>query len=150
GALGGIDAERGVVGNRVVVGTGNPERTVVAHGDFALDALAVARAPGHYIDHAGRGVLAEHRALRALEHLDALELAQVAEADAVARAVHAVDHHADRGFQAGVVTHRADAADARGGDRLVLGAGDGQAGHHELQVLDVPDTGVLQHLVVQR
>jgi hypothetical protein len=148
-ALGGIDAERGIVAERVVVGAGHAERAVVARGDLALDPLGVARATGHHVDHAGRGVLAEHRALRALEHLDPLDLAEVAEADAVARPVHAVDHHAHRRLQPGVVADGADAADARGRDRLVLGAGHGQAGHQDLQVLDVADAGVLHLLPVQ-
>jgi hypothetical protein len=149
-ALGGVDAESGVVAQGVVVGRGNAERTVVADGDLALDALAVARAPGDDVDDARRGVLAEQGALRALQHLDALDLAEVAKADAVARAVDAVDDHADRGFQAGVVAHGTDAADARGGLRLALGAGHGQAGHQGLQVLDVAHAGVLQDLLIER
>src|SRR5690606_38417833 len=116
----------------------------------ALHTLGLARAAGDHVDHAGRGVLAEHRALRALEHLDPLDLAQVAEADAVTRPVHAVDDDTHRRLQADVVADRADAADARGGDRLALGAGDGQAGHQDLHVLDVAHAGVLQQLLVQR
>jgi len=78
------------------------------------------------------------------------ERAEVAEADAVARAVDAIDHDADRGFQTGVVADRADAADARGRDRLVAGRGDDQARRQQRQVLDVAHAGVLQQLRVDR
>ena len=70
---------------------------------------------GDHIDDAGRGVLAEQRALRPLQDLDALHVADIAEADAVAWAINAVNHDADGGFQAGIVADRADAANARGG-----------------------------------
>src|SRR3546814_648234 len=117
--------------------------------ELAFGALGVARAPGHDVDHAGGGVLSEYGALRPLQHLDALDLAEVAEADAVARPVDTVDHDADRGLQVHVVADRADAADAGGGDRLALGAGHGEAGHQDLQVLDVVHAGVLDQLLVQ-
>src|SRR5690606_18486961 len=133
-ALGGVDAERGRVTQGIVVAARHAERAVVADREFALRALGIARAPGHDVDHAGGGVLAEHRALRALQYLDALDLAEVAEADAVARPVDAVDHDTDRGFQAHVVADRTDAADAGGGDRLALGTGHGEAGHQDLHV----------------
>src|SRR3546814_559776 len=148
-ALGGVDAERGRVAQGVVVAARHAERAVVADRDLAFRALGVAREPGHDVDHAGGGVLAEHGALRPLQHLDALDLAEVAEADAVARPVDAVDHDADRGLQAHVVADGADAADAGGGDRLALGAGHGEAGHQDLQVLDVVHAGVLDQLLVQ-
>src|SRR3546814_437284 len=90
-ALGGVDAERGRVAQGVVVAARHAERAVVADRDLAFRALGVAREPGHDVDHAGGGVLAEHGALRPLQHLDALDLAEVAEADAVARPVDAVD-----------------------------------------------------------
>src|SRR5690606_19191588 len=136
-ALGGVHAERARVAERVVVAARHAERTVVADRELALRALRVAGAPGDDVDHAGGGVLAEHGALRPLQHFDALDLAEVAEADAVARPVDAVDHDADRGLQAHVVAHGADAADAGGGDRLALGAGHGEAGYQDLHVLDV-------------
>src|SRR3546814_7740300 len=81
--------------------------------------------------------------------LRSLYLAEVSEADAVARPVGAVDHDADRGLQAHVFADCADAADAGGGDRLALGAGHGEAGHQDLQVLDVLHAGVLDQLLVQ-
>ena len=148
-ALGRVHAHRGAVAECGIEGAGDAQSVVVADGEFALHRGRVVRAAGDDVDDAGRGVLAEHRALRALEHFDAFELAQVAEADAVARTVHAVDDHADGRLQAGVVADRTDAADARGGDGFVLGAGHGQAGHQHLHVLDVAHAGVLQQLLGQ-
>ena len=148
-ALGGVDAERRVVTQRVVVGPPDADQAVVAHGHLALNLLGVAGAAGDDVDDAGRGVLAEHRSLRPLQHLDALQLAQVAEADAVAGPVDAVDDDAHRRLQAGVVAHRADAADAGGGLRRGLGAGHGQARHQHLHVLDVAHAGIEQQLLGQ-
>src|SRR5687767_2220966 len=85
-----IDAHRGVVAQCRVEGACDAERTVVADREFTLDAGFIARTTRDHVDYAGGGVLAEDRALRALEHFDALEFAQVAEADAVARPVHAI------------------------------------------------------------
>ncbi len=149
-ALGGEDAESRVLGQRIVVAAGHTDRAVVADRDFAFGALGIAGAARHHVDDTRGGVLAEHRALRPLQHFDAFELAQVAEADAVARAVHAVDHHAYRRFQADVVAHRAYATDARRGDGFVLRTGHGQAGHQHLQVLDVAHARVLQELFGDR
>ena len=86
----------------------------------------------------------------ALEDFDALQLPEVAETDAVARAVNAVDDHADRRFQADVVADGTDAADARRGDGFILGTGDGEARHQDLHVLDVAHAGVLQQALVER
>jgi len=84
--------------------------------------------------------------LRALEHLDALELAEIAEAHAVARPVDAVDDDADGGFQARIVADRADAADTRGRDGFARRRGDDEARRQQSEILDVLDTGVLQEL----
>ena len=65
-------------------------------------------------------------------------------ADAVAGAVDAVDHHADRVFQAGVVADGADAADAGGGDGLVAGGGDRQARRQIVRSLMSLHAGVLR------
>ncbi len=149
-ALGGIHAKRRVLTQCIVIGTCHANGAVVAHGDLAFRALGVAGAAGDDVDHAGRGVLAEHRALRPFQHFDAFYLAKVAEADTVARAIDTVDHHANRRFQSGVVTDRADAADAGGGGGFALGAGHGEAWHQHLQVLDVAHAGVFEQLLGQR
>src|SRR5690606_8974401 len=74
-------------------------------------------------DHARRRVAPAQRALRSAQHLDPLDLAQLVEADARTRAIHAVDEHRDRAFEAGVVAHRTDAANAR--RAIGFGAGRG-------------------------
>src|SRR5690606_7346923 len=107
---------------------GGAPGAVVAAGQLAFEAGGEGRGLGDDVDHAGRGVLAEQGALRALQHLDAGHFTQVAEADAVAGPVDAVDDHADRAFQTGVVTHGADAADTGGGDGFAGRRGDRQAG----------------------
>ena len=99
-----------------------------------------------HVDDAGRGVLAEHRALRTLQHLDALELAEIAEAHPVARPVDAVDDDTDGRFEADVVADRADSADARGRGNLARRRGDDQPGRQQRQVLDVSHTGIAQQL----
>jgi hypothetical protein len=101
---------------------------------------------GDDVDHAGRGVLAEDGALRPLQHLDALQLAQVAERHAAARAIDAIDHRPDRRFQAGVVADGADAANPDRGLRPAAGRGDAEAGSQDLQVLHVAHTRVLKLL----
>src|SRR5690606_17586064 len=101
-------------------GSGALERAEVTGRELDFRAELELRPAREHVDDAGRGVLAEQGALRALQDLDALDLAQVAEADAVTRPVDAVDHHAHGRLEPGVVAHRADAADAGSGDGLVL------------------------------
>ena len=148
-ALDAVEAERRGFAERVVVAGRNAEQPVVAGGDLGFRALVVGRRPRHDVDQAGRGVLAEHRALRALEHLHPLDRAEVAEAHAVARTVDAIDHHAHRRFQAGVVAHRAHAAQAHRGLAFRGGAGDAHARDQLLHLLDVAHAGVLQQLLRQ-
>ena len=64
------------------------------------------------MDEAGRGVAAEQSALRAAQHLDMVDLAKLAKADAGTRAIDAVNEHGDRAFEAGIVADGADAADS--------------------------------------
>ncbi len=125
-------------------------RAVVAGGELDVGAEVERRPLGDDVDHAGRGVLTEQRALRTFQHLDALQLAEVAEAHAVARSINAVDDHTHRRFQAGVVAHRADASDTSGGDRLVRGRRHQQAGREDGEIFDVLDAGVLQQLLGHR
>ena len=149
-AVGRIHAQCGLFSDGQVEARGEPEFGIVAGRQFRMGRRFKVRTLGDHVDHAGRGVLAEQGALRPLQHLDALQLAEVAEAHAIARAVDPVDDDADRGFQAGVVAHGPDAADAGGGQRLALGAGHGQAGHQHLQVLHVADAAVLEDFLGQR
>src|SRR5215210_8393632 len=73
------------------------------------------------MDEARRSVAAEQGALRTAQHLDPLDLAELVEADAAARAIDAVDEHRDRAFESRIVTDRADAADT--GRAVGFGAG---------------------------
>ena len=133
--------------------TGDGQRPAVAavvlHRPLGLEAIGERRPRRGDLDHAGDGVLAEQRALRTFQDFDVREFAQVVEADAVAGAVDAVDVEADRFFQAGVVRHVADAADARDGRRLVAVGGDVEAGGQQGQVADRFDLGVLELLLVE-
>ena len=107
-----------------------------------MGAELVFRALGDDIDDTGRGIGTEQRALRAAQHFDALDLAEIAEADAVTGARHAVDDDTDGGFQTGIVTHGTDAADAGGRLELVRGRGDVQARRDNGEVFQVANAGV--------
>ncbi len=127
------------------------EGAVIAAGEFrhGVESVKVRRSRDDVDDPGGR-VLAEQRALRAFQHFDTLEFAEVAEADAVAGAVDAVDVHQHRGFKADVVAHRANAANTRRGGGFAARRRDREAGGQYLQVLDVVDSGVLQELLANR
>ncbi len=94
---------------------------IIAVGQLAGRAEIEAGRLGDDVDEAGRRVAAKQGALRPAQHFDALDLAQIGEGRAGARAIDAVDEHRDRAFQARIVADRADAADAR--DAVCLGAG---------------------------
>ena len=147
--LGHIEAAGDLIGDRAGDRPGQAPGVEVAVGGLGAEARREGRGLGDDVDDAGRGVLAEQGALRPLQHLDAAQLAQIAEADAVARAVDAVDDHADRALQAGVVPDGADAADAGGGGGFRLGRGDSHARRQDLQILDVADPGAVQRLLRQ-
>ena len=90
-----------------------PAQVVIADGRLRRRLRGVKlRLGGDDRDQAGRRVAAEQRALRPAQHLDPVERAELGQADAGAGAIDAVDEHADRAFEAGVVADRADAADA--------------------------------------
>ncbi|MNX63375.1 hypothetical protein D3C86_943700 [compost metagenome] len=148
-ALGDVQAAGDLVGDRAGDRAGQTPGVEVAVGGLGVEAGREGRGLGNNVDDAGRGVLAEQGALRPLQHLDAAQFAQVAEADAVARAIDAVDDHADRAFQAGVVADRADAADTGGGRGFRLGRGDGHARRQDLQILDVAHPRAVQRFLRQ-
>ncbi len=62
-------------------------------------------------DNAGRGVLAEQRALRSAQDLDAFEVRQVIQCCGRTRTIDAVDEYADGRLDAGVVGAVTEAAD---------------------------------------
>lgn len=126
------------------------DRAIIADGEFGIAAEGELRLGGQDVDHAGGRRFAEQGALRTLQHLDPLDIAEIAEADAVARAIDAVDHHADRGFEAGIVADRADAADARRGGGFACRRGHQQARREQREILDVLHPGVLDKLAIDR
>src|SRR5690606_3484310 len=143
-ALDAVQAEGRGVADRIVVAGRDTEQAVVAGGDLGFRTLVVGRRTRDHVDQPGRGVLAEHRALRPLEYFHPLDRAEVAEAHAVARPVDAVDHHARRRLQAGVVAHGADAAQPHRGLAFRRGAGDAHSRDQVLEFLDVARARVLQ------
>jgi hypothetical protein len=94
--------------------------------------------------HAGRGVLAEQRTLRAAQHFHARHVQHQAAGRRALR--HAVDHHADRAFGRHRHHGGADAADrgaaARAAGRLLVAEFEGGRGAR--QVADVLDAGALE------
>src|SRR3546814_2620798 len=84
-------------------------------------------------DDAGRGILAEQGRLRAAQHLDPLDVRQVADLGGRARAINAVDADADRGLDAGAVGAVPEAADDEIGVGARLELADTQAGNRGLQ-----------------
>lgn len=121
-----VDPAGNLVGQGAGHSAGHAPTIGAAAGDrgLGMGAELVFRTLGDDIDDPGGGVRAEQRALRAAQHFDALEFAEIAEADTVAGARHTVDHDTDRGFKAGVVANRTDAADAGRGLEFVRGRGD--------------------------
>src|SRR5690606_779777 len=89
----------------------------------------------------------EQRALRAFQYFDALELAEIAEAHAVAGAVYAIDHDADRRFEAGIVADGADAANARSRDGLARRGRHDESRREQGEILYVLNAGVLRERV---
>src|SRR5205085_8744493 len=86
-------------------------QVVVADIDLTAGFRREARLGGDDRDQAGRRVAAEERSLRAAQDFDPVERPELGQADACARTIDAVDEHADRAFEAGIVADGADAAD---------------------------------------
>ena len=118
---GGGEAHRHVLAERGVVDALDVAAVVIAAGHLDA-ALGRERGPvGDDVDRAARGVAPEQRALRALEHLDALDVDEGRLGAGAARGVHAidVDRHGRVGADGPVVGLHA--ADAVGGlQRLVV------------------------------
>ena len=120
-------------------------QVVIADVELAVGLGRKTRPGGDDVDQAGRGVAAEQCALRPAQHFDAVDRAELGQADAGARAIDAVDKHADRGFEAGVVADGADAADS--GDAAAafrLGRGHQQGRRKLGQLADVRRARILE------
>ena len=130
-------ADRGDAGaQRIAERAGNPGAQLVfvvlveACADVAVEGLA--RALRGDVDDPGRCVFAEQRALRAAQHLDALEIVEIGEGLPGAAEHDAVDHGRDAGFGGDAERDRADAAH---GQRAVAGrvaGAEADRGHQRL------------------
>ena len=85
--------------------------------------------------------------MRTTQDFKALKINEVAECNARARLVYAVDEYANRAFKAGIVARRADAANFdRGTLCFSLRRLDVEAGGNRRQILNVVDALTLQSL----
>lgn len=139
-------AHRDAVGHRTGDQRLADHRVEVAVGRFDRAAEVELRLLGDDRDHAGTGVLAEQGRLRPAQDLDPLHVGQVGDLRRGAAAVDAVDEHADRRLDAGVVRAVAEAADDEVGVGRALQRGHAQAGDEARQVLDVADLRPLDRL----
>ena len=110
-----------VLYDRARDGAGDADVVVVAVGALDIAAEIIVRHLRVDVDRAGRGIAARQRALRATQHFDPVDFADVVETRAGTAAIDAVDEYRNRAFQAGIVADGADAADARGGIGLAAG-----------------------------
>ena len=94
-------------------------------------------------DNARRGVLAEEGRLRAAQHFDALDVRKVRNLRSRTRTVDAVDEHADRRFNTGVVGAVAEAADDEVRVRRRLQLADAERRNDRLEVAQIDDFGFL-------
>ncbi len=128
-----------------VLDNGAGDRTAHVHMvEIAVGGLRIAaeveiRPGGDDVDRAGGGVAPEQRALRPAQHFQPLHVEQFGQRRPRARAVDAVDKHAHRRFEGGVVALGADAANA---DHQPLGFGTvgggleaGRNAHHFLDIV---------------
>ena len=93
-----VEAERDLLGERPRHRALQAPRVVIAIGRLGHAAKGELRPLGGDAEHAGRGVAPAQRALRPAQHFDALDLAQIVQAQAGARAVDAVDEGRDVGL----------------------------------------------------
>ena len=117
-----------IAGDRKIDGVFGADLPPLAEAEIAIEAVRVELgAVGDDVDHAGGGVLAEQRSLRALQNLDIVDIREGVEADIAGQSLHhVVDHDADRLFEIIVEALGAEAADeeARAELRVVRQARD--------------------------
>ncbi len=143
----GVEPERDSVGQTTRRALFQANEAVIADVDLADEFRLETRLRGDDRDQAGRGVPAEQRALRSAQHFDAVQSAKLGQAHARASAINAVDEHADRAFEAGIVADRADAADSRHGcARFRRCGGDEERRRHLVQLPNVGRAGVPKRL----
>jgi hypothetical protein len=144
--IAGTQAERHRLGNRAGDIALGDDRVVVAIAGLDRAAGGELRFLGDHRNDARRRVLAEQGRLRAAQHLDPLHCRQVVDPRRGARAVDAVDEHADRRLDPRIVGPVAEAADNEIGIGRALQLGDLQRGDHHLEVLDIADFRALDRL----
>ena len=146
-----IDARRDRVGQRHVEVAGEPPEIIIAIGHFTARADAVeVRRLAVDADHARRRVAAAQRTLRATQNFDAVDFAELVEADARTRTIDAIDEHRDRAFEAGVVTDRTDAANTGRTVGFRPGRGNLKRRRELAQLTDVVGTRFFQRGSIDR
>jgi hypothetical protein len=144
-AVDAVDAEGELVGDdRAGQRAGEADGVVIAVARFAIAAeleFGILRVDA---DRTRRRVAARQRTLRPAQHFDTLDFAQIVEAGAGAAAIDAVDEHRDRAFEAGVVAHRADAAQAGGRIRFRSGGRDDQRRRQLRHLADIGRARILE------
>ena len=112
---------------------------VAADVDVAAGLETIGRLAGGDVERTGNRVLAEQRALRAAQHLDALDAEKALRVGFGAAGVDAVDVHAHARVVARVAREVADAAQAHAAAQRAIGGAAGQAGRQLRQVEQVLD-----------
>mmetsp|Transcript_68783 Transcript_68783/g.161738 ORF Transcript_68783/g.161738 Transcript_68783/m.161738 type:complete len:469 (+) Transcript_68783:1688-3094(+) len=105
--------DRGTQARRDLAADAGPQAVLVAGREVRQVQIALGDGRGRLgddVDHAGRRVLAEQRALAAAQHFDALHIQQVQRGLAGAGQHHAINHGRDRRLHAGRGGDGADAA----------------------------------------
>ena len=109
-----VEPRRDLVADRRVEHAVDAPVIIIAIADRTLGAEAAELgAFGDDVDQPRGRVAPEQGALRPAQHFDALDVAEFGQADPGAAAIDAVDEQADRRFEPGIFTDRADAADTR-------------------------------------
>ena len=100
-------------------------QAMLTEGPLDLRGRRETRGAAHQVHRAGGGVLAQQRALRPAQHLDALQVRQVEQRHALPGQVDAVEEHPDAALQPVVVRVAAQPAQAV--------AGEARVGHRRLE-----------------
>jgi hypothetical protein len=133
------DAHEELVRHREVIRAAKVEAVRRAEGHLDGARVIAARFTRDQADGAAEAVLAEQRALRAAQHLDALEVEQVDGATGQGAVVDVVDVHTDAGV-GGVDVFRglhAAHADLRRGSAEAALRTDARVRYHQAQILDI-------------
>ena len=124
---------------------------VIGRRRFQETGMAVVRRARDDVERAGRGVLAEQRALRAFQHLDAFDVDQIAKGQTATIAVDAVDEGAHGAFETRIVARGAHAADLeRGIGCAARGRVHEQTRRDRLQIVNGVDVRLTQVIAAIR